>query len=368
MINSGSDGLLTKITPVSPKDKPEKALRSLIRFDKLKNWWWVVLLIVIVAATLSIDATFTPLHQSLSQKAQALDAQIRCPVCVDLSVLQSETAIASTIRHYVFHELSKGYSDAQIKSFLVQKYGSSILMKPPLQGMDWWLWLLPPVAIFLVVSALILWRYPGLRKRLWPGEPSLGFLRNTPSRWRYSGILWMALILLVGIAGGVVLEKASTQRLPGNTFTGGITLNTAQKVNLELSQAGYLITKDKYLEAIKLYQKILQLSPNQPQALTDEGWLINTLGVSSHSSLLVQEGFKLLQKAVNNDPNYADAHGFLGYMLLADKHNSAQAAIQFNEFVALHPSRQMLLLMHSAMVRVFKGHGSPSNGIGGKLP
>lgn len=98
-------------------------------------------------------------------RAAAIDARIRCPSCVDISVAQSSAASAIAVRHEVSRLVAAGASDQAIEQRLVSQYGESILLAPPDSGLSSVVWLLPVLAGVLGVGglAIFFWR----RSRSW---------------------------------------------------------------------------------------------------------------------------------------------------------------------------------------------------------
>ena len=94
----------------------------------------------------------------------ALAAELRCVMCQNQSLADSNALIALSLRHEVLELMRKGNSDAQIKDFLVARYGEFVLYKPRVEPSTWLLWL-GPLALLLigagVVVALIRKRTPG---------------------------------------------------------------------------------------------------------------------------------------------------------------------------------------------------------------
>jgi cytochrome c-type biogenesis protein CcmH len=76
----------------------------------------------------------------LEARARALSAQLRCMVCQNESIDESEATLARDIRHLVREKIAAGYSDAAILEFLVSRYGDFILLKPPLKIETLLLW------------------------------------------------------------------------------------------------------------------------------------------------------------------------------------------------------------------------------------
>jgi len=125
-----------------------------------------VLALVVLAAALVIGSGVTSsATPDAAQRAAALETQIRCPSCEDVSVAQSSAASAIAVRHEVQQLAAAGVSDHAIEQRLVAQYGPSILLSPPDSGLSSLVWLLPLVAGLLAVGGLgvFFWR----RSRSW---------------------------------------------------------------------------------------------------------------------------------------------------------------------------------------------------------
>jgi len=90
-------------------------------------------------------------------RARALFQQLRCVVCQNESIDDSEADLASDLRRIVREQVAAGRSDEQVRAFLVQRYGEFILLKPPLSPGNLVLWL-SPVALVLGGGAYLWWR------------------------------------------------------------------------------------------------------------------------------------------------------------------------------------------------------------------
>jgi cytochrome c-type biogenesis protein CcmH len=85
----------------------------------------------------------------LEARARALSAELRCMVCQNESIDESNADLARDLRLLVRERLQAGDSDDQIRAFLVRRYGDFILLKPPFKPETWLLWGAP----FLVLLA-----------------------------------------------------------------------------------------------------------------------------------------------------------------------------------------------------------------------
>ena len=114
-----------------------------------------------------VNSDSAPLQfQNKTEEARfhALAAELRCVMCQNQSLADSNALIALSLRHEVLELMRKGNSDAQIKDFLVARYGEFVLYKPRVEPSTWLLWL-GPLALLLVgagvVVVLIRKRTPG---------------------------------------------------------------------------------------------------------------------------------------------------------------------------------------------------------------
>lgn len=87
--------------------------------------------------------------QALEARARALSAELRCLVCQNQSIDDSNAPLARDLRLLVRERLKTGESDAQIMSFIVARYGEFVLLRPPFDTRTLLLWLTP----FMVLVA-----------------------------------------------------------------------------------------------------------------------------------------------------------------------------------------------------------------------
>ena len=80
---------------------------------------------------------------ALEARARALSAQLRCLVCQNQSIDDSDAPLAKDLRLLVRERLVAGDSDQEVTRFLVARYGEFVLLRPPLSGNTLLLWLTP---------------------------------------------------------------------------------------------------------------------------------------------------------------------------------------------------------------------------------
>jgi cytochrome c-type biogenesis protein CcmH len=107
--------------------------------------------------------------QNLEARARELSRELRCMVCQNQSIDDSEAPLARDLRLLVRERLTKGDTDQQVLDFLVARYGEFVLLKPPIEGRTIILWTLPPLALLAGAIGLF---FAGRRRRLGQLEPA----------------------------------------------------------------------------------------------------------------------------------------------------------------------------------------------------
>jgi cytochrome c-type biogenesis protein CcmH len=96
-------------------------------------------------------------------RARSLSRELRCMVCQNQSIDDSEAPLARDLRLLVRERIAAGDSDSQVIDFLVARYGEFVLLKPRLSPHTLLLWLLPPLA--LAGGGLALWAHSRRRSK-----------------------------------------------------------------------------------------------------------------------------------------------------------------------------------------------------------
>jgi len=104
---------------------------------------------------------------ALETRARNLSKELRCMVCQNQSIDDSEAPLAHDLRVLVRERLQAGDSDAQVIDFLVARYGEFVLLRPQFAWHTAALWGLPPAALLIGVVAIVL---VVRRRRLPPAE------------------------------------------------------------------------------------------------------------------------------------------------------------------------------------------------------
>src|ERR1700686_4632832 len=86
---------------------------------------------------------------ALEARARALSSELRCLVCQNQSIDDSDASLAKDIRLLIRQRIAKGESNAEVRDFLVSRYGDFILLKPPFKRETLLLWLSAPLTLTL---------------------------------------------------------------------------------------------------------------------------------------------------------------------------------------------------------------------------
>ncbi|WP_375619341.1 cytochrome c-type biogenesis protein CcmH [Bartonella sp. TS25HLJMH] len=116
-----------------------------------KNLWILFFLIATFPFRLAIAVEPDEILKDkvLEARARHISSHLRCPVCQNQSIDDSDAALARDLRLLIRERLKMGYSNQQVTDFLVERYGKFILLKPPLNKITWFLWFSPLIIIII---------------------------------------------------------------------------------------------------------------------------------------------------------------------------------------------------------------------------
>ncbi len=98
-------------------------------------------------------------NESLDEHVQRLTAELRCLVCQNQTIADSQAELAIQLKQEVKKQLAAGASDQQVRDFMVQRYGEFVLYKPAVEPLTWLLWGGPLVLLGVGAGMLALhWR------------------------------------------------------------------------------------------------------------------------------------------------------------------------------------------------------------------
>jgi cytochrome c-type biogenesis protein CcmH len=126
-----------------------------------------------LAAAGAKEASPAAADPALEARVMALSAELRCLVCQNQTIADSNAGLASDLREEIREKLRQGQSDAQILDVMVERYGDFVLYRPPLKGTTLLLWFGPLLLLAAGVIALfyrLSRRRPALDAQLAPAD------------------------------------------------------------------------------------------------------------------------------------------------------------------------------------------------------
>ena len=110
-------------------------------------------LLALPALAVSPDEILT--DPALETRARALGKELRCLVCQNQSIDDSDAGLARDLRRLVRERLVAGDSDPAIRTFLVERYGDFVRLDPPLKAATVLLWFGPPLVLALGLAGIV---------------------------------------------------------------------------------------------------------------------------------------------------------------------------------------------------------------------
>ncbi len=119
-----------------------------------------IVVAILVAASWPAFAQPDP---ALDARLKRLEEELRCLVCQNQSLADSNAPLAEDLRREVHGLAAAGKSDDEIKAFLVARYGDFVLYRPPVKSTTWLLWFGP--LVLLIVGGVVWWQVGRRRPR-----------------------------------------------------------------------------------------------------------------------------------------------------------------------------------------------------------
>jgi cytochrome c-type biogenesis protein CcmH len=131
--------------------------------------WLLLALTGLSTAALAVEPGERLADPALEARARAISSQLRCLVCQNESIDDSNADLAHDIRVLVRQLLTAGDSNTQVIQAVVDRYGQFVLLKPPVEPATYVLWFGPPVVLVLGLAGSIAWIVQ--RRRREPDTP-----------------------------------------------------------------------------------------------------------------------------------------------------------------------------------------------------
>jgi len=116
---------------------------------------FAVMLMVMPSVTRAVQPDEIMADPAQEARARNLSRELRCMVCQNQSIDDSDAPLARDLRLLVRERIAAGNTDQQVMDFLVARYGEFVLLKPRVEGQTLILWLIPPLV--LAGGGLALW-------------------------------------------------------------------------------------------------------------------------------------------------------------------------------------------------------------------
>jgi len=431
--------------------------------------WWTLFGVVAVIALVIGSGVLGSSAPTAGQRALAIETDIRCPSCEDLSVAQSSAPTAVAVRATVQRQIAEGRSDQQIESYLESRYGASIELDPPASGWTLLVWLVPLLAGvggLAVVTTVLIRRhvtvldeaaagdvgsigsvsddaelptdpdrladrraflvrslsdadaeylagdlsdrdYLALRRRdmkrlaaldahgssALPGPETPAVLSaagpavatasavtssavtaataataatvtsaataERPRRGRRSWWFLAGAVAAFTVALVVAVTQFSSNRLPGQTPTGSVSLSPSQQTEETLAQAASDEDQGQVEQAASRYQDVLDQHPANEVALAQLGWIEFETGHSTGDRSLLADARAKLDRAVKLDPQDYAARLYLGTVLLQQNGDASAAVAQFALFHADGPPAALVSQAAPVIRQAYTAAGDP---------
>jgi cytochrome c-type biogenesis protein CcmH len=121
----------------------------------MKKFLFILALALVVSGLFTATTVFAQ-DGITDDEVNAIAKQLYCPVCENTPLDVCPTEACRQWRELIRLQLSQGMTEAQIKQYFVDNYGARVLAEPPRTGLNWLVYILPP--LFILAGAVILFR------------------------------------------------------------------------------------------------------------------------------------------------------------------------------------------------------------------
>lgn len=330
-----------------------------------------LLALLLVAAAVAAPLASAVSHEQspVERRVAALAAQIRCPVCQNLSVKDSPSEVATSFRARIRQLVRAGKSDAEIRAFFVARYGDWILLSPPKRGIGLAVWIAPAlllgVGLAVAATSIVRWTRRGrelppvperleaelddLDAQLAEGELEPGdyeLLRSRRLQQRPDAPVgraprWRRPLAGVAVAVVIVATLVPALRQRGaNDFSSGNDFAASQPLPAGMSEwraAEAAVEAGRLKPALERYRLAIAFEPEIAALRSRYGFALAQAGRPA-------DALAQLRRAARSDPQLADTRLYLGAVLL--KAGRRQEAIrEWRRFLELAPNGKAAALV-----------------------
>jgi len=133
--------------------------------NKSPGSWLIYGLVILIILFVPTSAFAQEAPPTITDdEVNAVAKQLYCPVCENIPLDVCGTQACQQWRDLIREKLGQGWTEAQVKTYFVQQYGDRVLAAPPAQGLNWLVYLVPPIAFLFGVIILVIafrsWKKP----------------------------------------------------------------------------------------------------------------------------------------------------------------------------------------------------------------
>jgi cytochrome c-type biogenesis protein CcmH len=130
--------------------------------NSMKLFFWIAITAGMIVFASNARAQTPQPRQPTDDEVNAVARQLYCPVCENIPLDVCPTQACAEWRDLIRLKLSQGWSADQIKSYFADQYGVRVLAEPPARGLNWLVYVIPPIAIlagvYILFRAFRSWR------------------------------------------------------------------------------------------------------------------------------------------------------------------------------------------------------------------
>jgi cytochrome c-type biogenesis protein CcmH len=123
----------------------------------MKTLLAVFMLMLLAATANAVDPREKLADATLETRARAISAELRCVVCQNQSIDESDADLAKDLRNVIRARIMAGDTDQDVIDFVVARYGEFVLLRPPFKGATAILWLGPLLFAFFGLIGIIMY-------------------------------------------------------------------------------------------------------------------------------------------------------------------------------------------------------------------
>ncbi len=128
-------------------------------------WLTILAILVLTLLTESVVLAQEPTPSTpTDDQVNAIAMQLYCPVCENIPLDVCPTQACAQWRALIREKLAQGWTEDQIKTYFEEQYGDRVLATPPARGLNWLVYIIPPLVIlagaFILYRALQAWKQP----------------------------------------------------------------------------------------------------------------------------------------------------------------------------------------------------------------